>query len=30
MHAALAASGELQVGNGRGPLHHFHALWRPT
>lgn len=27
-HAALAASGELAVGQGRGPLHHFHALWR--
>lgn len=27
-HAALVASGELAVGRGRGPLHHFHALWR--
>ncbi|MGH7057488.1 MAG: bifunctional hydroxymethylpyrimidine kinase/phosphomethylpyrimidine kinase [Acetobacteraceae bacterium] len=25
--AALAASGELSVGSGHGPLHHFHALW---
>jgi hydroxymethylpyrimidine/phosphomethylpyrimidine kinase len=27
MHGALAASGELEVGQGRGPLHHFHLLW---
>lgn len=27
VHAALAASGELDVGQGRGPLHHFHQLW---
>lgn len=26
---ALAAAGELNVGQGTGPLHHFHALWRP-
>jgi hydroxymethylpyrimidine/phosphomethylpyrimidine kinase len=26
--AALAAADRLQVGHGRGPLHHFHALWR--
>lgn len=26
--AALAASRELSVGGGHGPLHHFHALWR--
>ena len=25
---ALARSGELTVGHGHGPLHHFHALWR--
>lgn len=25
--AALRASHELEVGSGRGPLHHFHALW---
>jgi hydroxymethylpyrimidine/phosphomethylpyrimidine kinase len=25
--AALLASDELEVGSGRGPLHHFHALW---
>ncbi|TOZ20924.1 bifunctional hydroxymethylpyrimidine kinase/phosphomethylpyrimidine kinase, partial [Burkholderia pseudomallei] len=24
---ALAASGELEVGRGHGPVHHFHALW---
>jgi len=27
MHGALAASGELDVGQGHGPLHHFHRLW---
>lgn len=25
---ALAAAGELQVGHGAGPVHHFHELWR--
>jgi hydroxymethylpyrimidine/phosphomethylpyrimidine kinase len=25
--AAIAASGQLQVGSGHGPVHHFHALW---
>jgi hydroxymethylpyrimidine/phosphomethylpyrimidine kinase len=25
--AALAASGDLDVGKGHGPVHHFHALW---
>jgi hydroxymethylpyrimidine/phosphomethylpyrimidine kinase len=25
--AAIRRSGELQVGGGHGPLHHFHALW---
>jgi hydroxymethylpyrimidine/phosphomethylpyrimidine kinase len=24
----LAASGRLSVGGGRGPVHHFHALWQ--
>jgi hydroxymethylpyrimidine/phosphomethylpyrimidine kinase len=24
---AIAASGELNVGHGHGPVHHFHALW---
>lgn len=24
---AIAASGELTVGSGHGPVHHFHALW---
>lgn len=28
MHGALAASGELIVGHGHGPLHHFHQLWK--
>ncbi|HEX6829255.1 MAG TPA: bifunctional hydroxymethylpyrimidine kinase/phosphomethylpyrimidine kinase [Burkholderiales bacterium] len=27
---ALAASGELKVGSGHGPVHHFHALWGAT
>ncbi|MBT0962298.1 bifunctional hydroxymethylpyrimidine kinase/phosphomethylpyrimidine kinase [Denitromonas iodatirespirans] len=25
---AIAASGQLAVGKGHGPVHHFHALWR--
>lgn len=25
---AIARSGELAVGSGHGPVHHFHALWR--
>jgi len=25
--AAIAASDELSVGHGHGPVHHFHALW---
>lgn len=25
--AAIARSGELQVGSGHGPVHHFHAAW---
>ncbi|AHF92663.1 phosphomethylpyrimidine kinase [Opitutaceae bacterium TAV5] len=24
---AIAASGQLDVGHGHGPVHHFHALW---
>lgn len=28
MHGALATSGELEVGLGHGPLHHFHQLWK--
>ena len=27
LQAALAASDQLDVGRGHGPLHHFHALW---
>lgn len=27
LHGALAASDQLDVGKGHGPLHHFHALW---
>ena len=26
--AAIARSGELSVGSGHGPVHHFHALWK--
>ncbi|MCB1959917.1 MAG: bifunctional hydroxymethylpyrimidine kinase/phosphomethylpyrimidine kinase, partial [Rhodocyclaceae bacterium] len=26
---AIAASGQLDVGKGHGPVHHFHALWHP-
>jgi hydroxymethylpyrimidine/phosphomethylpyrimidine kinase len=29
LQQAIAASGMLQVGNGHGPVHHFHALWKP-
>jgi hydroxymethylpyrimidine/phosphomethylpyrimidine kinase len=25
--SAIAASGQLSVGSGHGPVHHFHALW---
>jgi hydroxymethylpyrimidine/phosphomethylpyrimidine kinase len=25
---AIAAAGQLSVGSGHGPVHHFHALWR--
>jgi hydroxymethylpyrimidine kinase/phosphomethylpyrimidine kinase len=25
---ALAAAGDLSAGHGRGPLHHFHQVWR--
>jgi hydroxymethylpyrimidine/phosphomethylpyrimidine kinase len=25
---AIRTSGELSVGHGHGPVHHFHALWR--
>jgi hydroxymethylpyrimidine/phosphomethylpyrimidine kinase len=25
--AAIAASGQLDVGEGSGPVHHFHAMW---
>jgi hydroxymethylpyrimidine/phosphomethylpyrimidine kinase len=27
LEQAIAASGQLQVGAGHGPVHHFHALW---
>lgn len=27
LQGALAASDQLEVGHGHGPLHHFHALW---
>ncbi|HVT55347.1 MAG TPA: bifunctional hydroxymethylpyrimidine kinase/phosphomethylpyrimidine kinase [Xanthobacteraceae bacterium] len=25
---AIGASGEIKIGEGRGPVHHFHALWK--
>ena len=25
--AAIIAADEIEVGRGRGPVHHFHALW---
>ncbi len=28
--AAIAASGELTVGSGHGPVHHFHNFWPPA
>lgn len=28
LQGALAASDQLQVGQGQGPLHHFHELWK--
>ena len=28
LSAAIAAAGQLDVGHGHGPVHHFHALWR--
>lgn len=27
LHGALVASDRLDVGQGHGPLHHFHQLW---
>ena len=27
--AAIAAADELEIGKGRGPVHHFHAWWAP-
>jgi hydroxymethylpyrimidine/phosphomethylpyrimidine kinase len=27
--SAIAASGQLDVGHGHGPVHHFHQLWQP-
>jgi hydroxymethylpyrimidine/phosphomethylpyrimidine kinase len=28
LSAAIAASDQLRVGSGHGPVHHFHAVWR--
>lgn len=28
--AAIAAADDLSVGNGHGPVHHFHQLWKDT
>jgi hydroxymethylpyrimidine/phosphomethylpyrimidine kinase len=27
LHAAIRAADRLEVGSGRGPVHHFHELW---
>jgi hydroxymethylpyrimidine/phosphomethylpyrimidine kinase len=27
--AAIAAADRLKIGEGRGPVHHFHAQWKP-
>jgi hydroxymethylpyrimidine/phosphomethylpyrimidine kinase len=27
--AAIGASGQLQIGRGHGPVHHFHHWWKP-
>ncbi|GAB5376096.1 MAG: bifunctional hydroxymethylpyrimidine kinase/phosphomethylpyrimidine kinase [Acuticoccus sp.] len=29
LSAAIAAADRLRIGSGRGPVHHFHALWPP-
>ncbi|MEI2301230.1 bifunctional hydroxymethylpyrimidine kinase/phosphomethylpyrimidine kinase [Ensifer sp. MJa1] len=29
LHEALVAANGLRVGQGRGPVHHFHQWWRP-
>lgn len=28
LHGALTASNDFKIGKGRGPLHHFYALWK--
>jgi hydroxymethylpyrimidine/phosphomethylpyrimidine kinase len=28
VNAAIAAADQLSVGRGRGPVHHFHAMWK--
>ena len=28
LHAAIAHADKLAVGNGHGPVHHFHELWQ--
>ena len=28
--AAIRAADDLVIGSGHGPVHHFHALWRPA
>ncbi|WP_457580294.1 bifunctional hydroxymethylpyrimidine kinase/phosphomethylpyrimidine kinase [Ensifer canadensis] len=29
LHAAIVAAGDLNIGKGRGPVHHFHRWWQP-
>ncbi|MBD8555292.1 bifunctional hydroxymethylpyrimidine kinase/phosphomethylpyrimidine kinase [Rhizobium sp. CFBP 8762] len=28
LHAALSSADALKIGTGRGPVHHFHAVWK--
>ena len=28
LHGAIVAAGNLNVGQGRGPVHHFHRWWQ--
>lgn len=29
LHAAIVAAADLKIGQGRGPVHHFHHWWHP-
>ncbi|RVN52086.1 bifunctional hydroxymethylpyrimidine kinase/phosphomethylpyrimidine kinase, partial [Sinorhizobium meliloti] len=28
LHAAISAADRLEIGQGRGPVHHFHRWWK--